>query len=76
MLKIVSNVFYSLTNIINCMVYFCLFAISFYFGFLSLYFYFYVVFVIIKFIIKKMVLRVPLLDDGPRLSAAGRDKIV
>ena len=53
MLKIVSNVFYSLLNIINCIVYFSLFATSFYFGYLSLYLYlyFYVAFVIIKLII-------------------------
>ena len=48
-------VFYYLTKIINCTVYFSLFATSFYFGYLSLYLhlYFCVAFVIIKFIIIK-----------------------
>ena len=52
MLKIVSNVFHSLTNVINCIVYFSLFTTSFYFGYLFwyLYLYFYVADVIIKFI--------------------------
>ena len=49
MLKIVINVFYSLTYIINFIVYFSLFATTFYFGYLSLYFYLYVAFVIIEF---------------------------
>ena len=55
MLKIVSNVSYSLTNIINCIVYFIFFATSLYFDYLSLYLYlyFYVALVIIKLIIKK-----------------------
>jgi len=52
MLKTVSNVFHSLTNVMNCIVYFSLFATSFYFGYLFWYFYlyFYVAHVIIKFI--------------------------
>ena len=52
MLKIVSNVLHSLTNVINRIVYFSLFATSFYFGYLFwyLYLYFYVAVVIIKFV--------------------------
>ena len=52
MLKTVSNVFHSLTNVMNCIVYLSLFATSFYFGYLFwyLYLYFYVADVIIKFI--------------------------
>jgi len=55
MLKIVSNVFHSLTNVINCIMYFSLFATSFHFSYLFwyLYLYFYVADVIIKFIAMK-----------------------
>ena len=50
--------FYSLTNIINCIVYVILFATSFYFGNLSsyLYLYLYVALVIIKLIIIKKII--------------------
>ena len=58
--------FYSLTNIINCIVYVILFATSFYFGNLSsyLYLYLYVALVIIKLIIikKKKIIIIPLLS--------------
>ena len=55
MLKIVSNVFRSLMNVMHCIVYFSMFATSFYFGYLFwyLYLYFYVADVIIKFITMK-----------------------